>query len=181
MPKTFRPTGARIRPDGGWAAFVDQVSQQAKPKAARGGWNAANLRPPTGRLADWPKCICIARSTGQRCRKAAVTGSQRCEKHGGLLEVPKHKANRRRLPAYQERLERAAARTEFHTYPKDQRDAVLQAWIAARQAAGAKPQGKPWQLLLQGAIALNADAQGTAFRAWANQIKDETIASQTRD
>jgi hypothetical protein len=39
-----------------------------------------DFSPGSGRR----QCIAIARSTGQRCRRDAVQGSQRCRSHGGV-------------------------------------------------------------------------------------------------
>lgn len=170
---THAPCGGRVRPDGGWKKYIaevmehDRAAQRAAPKHKPTEAALANLRPGRMRLVDKaPRCVAMARSTGQPCKAARVLGSTLCAMHGGLLEVPSHPGSRREWGgARGERLQAAIdARIAMAGYPKAIRDAVHAAY---RAAEGAKRRRRDkWPTLLAGAQALTADPSGKAFRRW---------------
>ena len=44
-----------------------------------------------------PRCNKVKRSDGRPCRSPCLRGATRCERHGGLRQVPNHPGNIRRL------------------------------------------------------------------------------------
>jgi hypothetical protein len=162
------PNGGRFAPAQGWDAFAAEVAAHKAPKP-RGSNCPENLNM-AGNAAHFslaPQCTCIARNSGQRCKRPAVRGSARCNKHGGLLDVPGHPSNRRLLLAghYAHKEASSAARKALLEFPR----AIQQ---TARQAVAALPSrlrhGRWHQLALQLATAL-AEApndNGRQLRRW---------------
>lgn len=171
-------SGRRRIPEGGWQAFIKAVEKKAKERARRKSVpkpDASNLRP--GRSALWekaPRCQATARyKGGAPCRNAAISGASRCRVHGGLLEVPSHKANTTGLEPggyLTKLLAHASAREQFHAYPKPTRQTVLQAYQAAAHTA--KRGSRPWNTLLEGAHAIAQHDNGRAFRRWLALVKE---------
>ncbi len=172
--RTHAPCGGRIRPDGGWAGYLQAVREAAvaakrreRPKHEITKSQLDALRPGRIRLVDKaPRCAAIAVKTGNRCRCAAVRGSTLCHNHGGLMEVPQHPATIRIWGGEAgERMQAAIdARIAFAAFPKAIKDAVGSAFRATVDAKRRR-RGK-WPTLLAGAQALDNDPSGKSFRRW---------------
>ncbi len=76
-----------------------------------------SLMLPNVRNGSARRCSAVARSTGQTCRKAAVTGCKTCKSHGGHKRVRREKNHWNYQGAGQtqaERQERQAMSVFFH-------------------------------------------------------------------
>lgn len=176
MPRTHAPCGGRLRPDGTWKEFAAQVEEAAAkraraPKPKPQPVNLANLRPGgVEQLRQAPRCVATARISGERCKGPAVRGAALCSQHGGLLVVPAHPANARRLEQLQGIAAAQEARQAFFAHPPAIRLATSQAW---KEAQGAKRRRRnKWRHMLEGAQALSLNDNGRAFRRWLASLND---------
>lgn len=166
----LRPNGSRKRPPGGYEAFWRAVAEAARKKRRKPNQTPAqlaNLRPIPPELAGRGGCVAIAGSTGKQCRLAPVKGGARCQVHGGLFEVPNHRANIAAVDEGRRSPDWAEARRAYYEFDRSTRKAVEQAY----DAVGRSPRRRPWPTLLIGAQAITADVTGAAFRRWIENIR----------
>lgn len=83
--------------------------------------------------ANAPRCLAIARSTGARCRRPCVVGSDHCFGHGGCDRAPWSRAAARRYLAGQWMPEQAAKSP--HPVTRSRLSARVRALLAAHPGA----------------------------------------------
>ena len=97
----------RPRDPQSWNKFVEAVKAAAgRPGHMPSEVSLANIRARQGResiVRIWEgppaqrRCAARAKMTGKQCGKWALKGSDRCHWHGGIRDVPGHRAARRAL------------------------------------------------------------------------------------
>jgi hypothetical protein len=186
----------RVAPVGGWKRFklLCELAHKGRKPKAKGEvapQSLANLRErhtaealAAARLAR--PCSCRSKA-GRPCRNPAVTGSDKCWQHGGLLEVPQHPSN-----APGGAGDRATARREAERHAREQwKDfpREIQAQVLHALSTAGLPDGRgtraPNRTKLAGAQALHqAYASepegregdgGRAFRAWLDTLDQLAI------
>lgn len=160
------PSGYRRSPEEGWEEFDRKVEEAAAKRRAHARRHGPleNLKV-AGRFdqcARAPRCIATAKA-GHQCGQPAVRGAERCAKHGGLLEVPHHKANTsaKGLAAMERRKAAFEAVAAFRALPSSiQRQAIA---VHHQAAEGVAKTRTPWTTLLATALAIQADPTGKSL------------------
>ena len=115
-----------------------------------------------------PRCNKVKRSDGRPCRSPCLRGATRCERHGGLRQVPNHPGNIRRLlggvfaaqAAYRLELKTLGEYwnlltteekqdVQSHFIPKARRDMKILDWAARFYLDRFDDQGHAWRTYMK--------------------------------
>ena len=156
-----------------WDEYVRRARMAGRRK---GGSHNAHLLKTDSRPVLWPlpeekRCKFVGHKLGRRCRKYAVRGATRCEKHGGLREVPEHPANGRAWKRGEigDEIARRAAGEFVKGHPMEHEVRMTLRALGIRGTA----------VNMKAAIeAQEADENGRAWRKWIAMMGRETRRAQ---
>lgn len=147
-----------------WQEYRERARRAARNLNKPG--NPASLNPDTrpdlwdGTRPDDRQCAFVGKVLGRRCKKWTVRGATRCEKHGGLREVPDHTGNGRLWikGLVEDQEQHRQARDQVARMDKRQR-------AEAERAAFTAGIPRTPRNILEAVRALEADDGGRAWRA----------------